>query len=47
MEEDLNFLGKWKMTSICLAKGRQPQFFRKMEEEEKQFVRQLEDNLHF
>ena len=33
LEDDLNFLGKWKTTSIFKAYGRRPQFFRQMEDD--------------
>jgi hypothetical protein len=30
MEDDLNYLRKWKTTSVFEENGRQPQLFRKM-----------------
>ena len=55
MEDDLNFLGKWKTTSILRQIGKQSQFFRQMEEtsifsangRRPQLLRQTEDDLKF
>ena len=33
MEDDLNFLGKWKTTSILRQIGKQPKYFRQMEDD--------------
>ena len=54
MEEDLNFAGNWKMTSICKANGRRSQFLSKMEDNLNFFLnwnkttifRQMEDDFN-
>jgi hypothetical protein len=45
MEDDPNFLAKWKTTSIFWQNGRRPQLFSKMEDDLN--FRKMEDNLNF
>ena len=33
MEDDLNYLAKWKTTSFFVQNGRRPQFFVRMEDD--------------
>ena len=42
IEDDFNFLIKWKMTSICWQNGTQPQFFG----ETTSIFRKLKDSLN-
>ena len=55
MEDDLNSMAKWKMTSIFLQNGKQPQYFGKFEGnlnilakwKTTSILRKMEDNLNF
>jgi hypothetical protein len=46
MEDNLNYLGKWKKTSIIYANERRTQLFRQMKNDII-FFKEMEDNLNF